>query len=89
VVHVKQWGLDEDTTTLIQGQYYFNLAQIPDPFLSLLSSQTGIVVRTKGSPLAQIGSIRHALLILIALAAYYIAARRAANVKPMLAVRYE
>jgi predicted permease len=61
VGHVKQWGLDEETTTLIQAQCYFNMAQIPDPFLSLLSNQTGGVVRTKASPLAQVGSIRHVL----------------------------
>jgi len=63
VAHLKQWGLDEDTTTLIQAQCYFNMTQIPEPFLSLLSTNTntGVVVRTKGSPLAQVGSIRHAL----------------------------
>jgi predicted permease len=63
VAHVKQWGLDENPTTLIQAQCYFHMTQTPDPFLSLLSTNTntGVVVRTKGSPLAQVGSIRHAL----------------------------
>jgi predicted permease len=61
VGHVRQWGLDEDTTTLVQAQCYFSMPQIPDQFSSLLSNQTAVVARTKGSPLAQVGSIRHAL----------------------------
>jgi len=61
VAHVKQWGLDEGPTMPVQAQCYFNMTQILDPLLSLLSRGTGVVVRTKGSPLAQAGSIRHAL----------------------------
>jgi predicted permease len=61
VGHVKQWGLDEDPASPVQAQCYFNMAQIPDQFVPLLSANTGFVVRTAGSPLAQVGSIRHAL----------------------------
>jgi len=61
VGHVKQWGLDEDITSPIQAQMYFPVAQIPDQVMSLSASGAGIVVRTAGSPAAQVGSIRHAL----------------------------
>jgi len=61
VGHVKQWGLDTDASSSIQAQCYFHMAQIPDPFVPLIGGNTGIVLRTAGSPLAQVGSIRHAL----------------------------
>jgi predicted permease len=61
VGHVKQWGLDADATSSIQAQCYFHLAQIPDQFVRLIGGNTGIVLRTAGSPLAQVGSIRRAL----------------------------
>jgi predicted permease len=61
VGHVKQWGLDEDITSPIQAQMYFPVAQIPDQVMSLSASGAGIVVRTAGSPAAQVGLIRHAL----------------------------
>ena len=61
VGHVKQWGLDNDTTSPIQAQCYFHVAQIPDQFVPLLAGFTGIVVRTVGSPLVPVGSIRRAL----------------------------
>jgi predicted permease len=61
VGHVKQWGLTENSTSPIQAQCYFALTQFPDQFVSLLAGSTGAVVRTAGSPLAQVGSIRRAL----------------------------
>jgi predicted permease len=61
VGHVKQWGLDEDAGSPIQAQCYFAVSQTPDGFLRLLARGTEVVVRTKGSPLAHVGSIRHAL----------------------------
>ena len=59
--HVKQWGLDADVTSSIQAQCYFHMAQIPDQFVRLIGGNTGFVLRTAGSPLAQVGSIRHVL----------------------------
>ena len=61
VGHVKQWGLEGDSASSIQAQSYFQLAQVPDRFLPMLSNFTRVVVRTAGSPLAQVGSIRHTL----------------------------
>ena len=61
VGHVKQWGLDEGGSSRVQAQMYLAMAQIPDQVISLYGSGTGIVVRTAGSPAAQVSSIRHAL----------------------------
>ena len=61
VGHVKQWGLDADSTSTIQAQCYIPILQLPDQFLPLLSRIIGVAVRTAGSPLAQVGSIRHAM----------------------------
>ena len=61
VGHVRQWGLDEDSTSPLQAQCYFALAQFPDRFMSQVAGNTGVVVRTAGSPVALVGSIRHAL----------------------------
>jgi len=61
VGHVKQWGLDADTTSSLQAQCYLAVAQIPAKFVPLLAGYTGIALRTAGSPLAQIASVRHAL----------------------------
>jgi predicted permease len=59
--HVKQWGLDADTNSSMQAQCYLAMAQIPSKFVPLLAGYTGIALRTAGSPLAQIASLRHAL----------------------------
>jgi len=61
VGHVKQWSLDADGSSTLQAQCYFQFMQIPDQFVPMLYSYTGIMVRTAGSPLAQVGSIRYAL----------------------------
>src|SRR5579864_296387 len=59
--HVNQWGLDSDSNATIQAQCYFDVSQIPDRFVTIISSHLGVVLRTDGAPLAQAGSIRHTL----------------------------
>jgi putative ABC transport system permease protein len=61
VGHVKQWGLDEDTSSPVLAQCYFSVSQIPDRFVPLIGANIGIVVRTRGAPLAALDPIRHAL----------------------------
>src|SRR5437867_4598179 len=61
VRHVKQWGLDENSTSSLQAQCYFSVFQIPDKFMPMAAGDVGVAVRTAGTPLAQVGSIRHAL----------------------------
>jgi putative ABC transport system permease protein len=61
VGHVKQFGLDEGSDPGIAAQCYLPIAQLPDQFIPLAARRVGVVARTAGSPLAQLGSIRHAL----------------------------
>jgi predicted permease len=61
VGHVKQWGLDRDAAGPIQAQFYFPISQVPDKVMPLLARGVGVVLRTQGSPLAQVGTIRHSL----------------------------
>ncbi len=61
VGHVKQFGLDEGPAPGLAAQCYFPLAQFPDQFIPVVARRVGVVARTTGSPLAQLGSIRHAL----------------------------
>jgi predicted permease len=61
VGHVKQWGLDENLGPPVRAQCYFPIAQLPDKFMPLIAGDLGIMVRTAGSPLAQVSSIRHAM----------------------------
>ena len=59
--HVKQFGLDEGPTPGLAAQCYLPIAQLPDRFIPLAARRVGVVARTAGSPLAQVGPIRHAL----------------------------
>jgi predicted permease len=61
VGHVKQWGLAADMNSSMQAQCYLAMAQIPSKFVPLLAGFTGIALRTAGSPLAQLASLRYAL----------------------------
>ena len=60
VGHVKQFGLDRDSTSPIQAQCYFSVFQIPDKFMPM-AADVGVAIRTAGAPLAQVGAIRNAL----------------------------
>ncbi len=61
VGHVKQWGLDTDATSSMQAQCYLQVNQIPDQFVPMMAGFTGFMLRTAGSPLAQVVSIRETL----------------------------
>ena len=45
VGHVKQWGLDTDSTFSVQAQGYTPIAQIPDQFMPLAGRGVRVVVR--------------------------------------------
>jgi len=61
VGHIKQWGLDETPNTPIRAQFYFPISQIPDQFFPLMARGGEFVVRTHGSPAAEMKTIRAAL----------------------------
>ena len=47
VKHVKQWGLDESTSSPVHAQCYFSLSQVPDSYLTLIAHEVGVVARTR------------------------------------------
>jgi len=59
--HVKQWGLDENSSAPLQAQFYFSLPQVPDQFLPLVARGQQFIVRTQGSPEAEMEPIRQAI----------------------------
>ncbi len=61
VGHIKQWGLDEGASSPVLAQSYMSVYQIPEQFVPLTGSSLAVFVRMQGSPLAEIGSIAHAL----------------------------
>jgi len=61
VGHVKQWGLDESSSTPIRAQFYFPISQLPDQFFPLMAHGGQFVARTQGSPDAEMNTIRAAL----------------------------
>jgi predicted permease len=61
VGHIKQWGLDSDSSATIQAQCYIAMSQLPDSILSAFGYGTGVVARTDGTPMATMDSITHAL----------------------------
>jgi len=61
VGHVKHWGLDENACSPVLAQCYFSIAQIPDKVISLVAGGVGVVMRTAGSPVAEVSSIRHVM----------------------------
>jgi predicted permease len=60
VGHVEHWGLGDKKHETLQSQLYLSVWQVPDRFWSLLSSGSGYVARTTGSPLGLAGAIREA-----------------------------
>jgi predicted permease len=59
--HVKHWGLDSDSSSTVQAQCYLALPQTPDHFLPVLASRVAVVLRSAGSPQAQVAPVRRAL----------------------------
>ncbi len=60
VGHVKQWGLDTDAQNSLRSQFYFSVRQFPDSIVSLMPSNTGVVMRSSGNILGLMDSIRRA-----------------------------
>ncbi|MDE3136697.1 MAG: ABC transporter permease [Acidobacteriota bacterium] len=61
VGHVKQWGLDSDSTAKVQAQFYFPISQVPDALIPLLARGSGVVVRTANAPQTAAAPIRGAM----------------------------
>jgi predicted permease len=60
VGHVKQWGLDADSKSVIEAQFYYPFMQLPEKLMPLGATRVAVVVRTKGST-AVMGPVRRAV----------------------------
>ncbi len=60
VGHVKQWGLDTDAQNSLRAQLYFPFMQLGDNVISIVPSNTNVVVRATGDVLGLTDSIRAA-----------------------------
>jgi predicted permease len=58
VGHVEHWGLGAKGHDSLQSQIYLPVWQVPDRFWTLLSSGSGYVARTAGSPLGIVNAMR-------------------------------
>jgi putative ABC transport system permease protein len=59
VGHVKQWGLDLDDTHSLRAQFYFPCMQMPDNFVAMTPSGSGVILRYEGSLSEILNSVRH------------------------------
>lgn len=56
--HVKHWGLDSDDTAKIRDEIYFPFEQIPDKFMSGVTTGLPLVLRTGPDPLSVVSAVR-------------------------------
>jgi putative ABC transport system permease protein len=61
VGHVKHFGLDADTQSKIQYQFYMPVVQVPDKFLTGFGGMT-LVVRTEGDPALMAAPVKETIL---------------------------
>jgi predicted permease len=61
VAHVKQFGLDENSSSPITAQFYASALQLPDAETKAFASSSGYIARTQGPPDAFVGAIRNAV----------------------------
>ncbi|HEV2351875.1 MAG TPA: ABC transporter permease [Terriglobia bacterium] len=61
VGHVKQWGLDTDDANTLRAQFYLCFRQFPDETMPRAAGGVVVVVRTAGTPLGAVESIRRYL----------------------------
>jgi len=61
VGHVRHWGLASDDQARVRAQFYYPMAQVPDPLLRRWSELTSIAVRTSIAPQSVVEPLRRAL----------------------------
>jgi predicted permease len=59
VGHVNQWGLASDAQNPLRAQTYLPCMQMPDGFISMTPSGSGIILRSSGAAPALLEAIRH------------------------------
>jgi predicted permease len=59
--HIKQWGLDADSKSVIEAQLYYPFMQLTEKLMSFATTGVAVVLRTKGDPTAVVGPVRRAV----------------------------
>jgi predicted permease len=59
--HVKQWGPGGESKAAVQAQFEYPFMQMPEKIMSLASTITAVVLRTKGDPTAVMAPVRRAV----------------------------
>jgi predicted permease len=59
--HVKQWGLDAESASVIQAQMDYPFMQTPEKLMPLVADAVAVVLRTQGDPTAAMDSVRRAV----------------------------
>jgi predicted permease len=61
--HVKQWGLDTDSKSAIEAQFYYPFMQLPEKLMPLAATRVAVVLRTRGDSTATavMGPVRRAV----------------------------
>jgi putative ABC transport system permease protein len=60
--HVKHFGLDADSKSKIQYQFYIPFAQIPDLFIPMVATNVTLLARTQADPLSLSAAIKKEIL---------------------------
>jgi predicted permease len=58
VGHVKQWGLDADSKSVIEAQLDYPFMQLPERLMPMVADSVAVVLRTEGNPTAVMGHVR-------------------------------
>ena len=61
VGHVKQWRLDADPKSAVEGQIYYPFMQLPEKLMPLAANGVAVVLRTRGDPATIMSAVRAAV----------------------------
>jgi predicted permease len=61
VDHVRQWGLDADSPSAIEAQFYYSFLQLPPKLVPMVSTAVAVVLRVHGDPAAIMDSVHHSV----------------------------
>jgi predicted permease len=61
VGHVKQWGLDADSKSAIEAEFFYPFMQLPEKIMPPAANSVAVVLRTEGDSAAVMEAVRRAV----------------------------
>jgi predicted permease len=61
VGHIKQWRLDADPKSAVEGQIYYPFMQLPEKLMPLAANGVAVVLRTRDDPATIMAAVRRAV----------------------------